>query len=260
MVDFVVKIKDWWAVEAMIASYNHAYQVAYKTTYEVNGPIGITKYGSSHIASFQFEFQALSSNPRIVTEAIRKYPMGEKDKFILNVFHAPPSDPELKAKYQSLGFDFIRTGPILSRELPPKKQRNEVTHIHKADTIHKAEFANESLTNEGERIPLDTLRDDHIHNFYAEVSGHAVGWVQLVTVYPNVGYVQHIYTMTMYRGMKIGSALLERAQIAAVELGYQHMVIVPSDMAIGLTIRLGYCPLAYFTAFRPAEEAYKDEE
>ena len=257
MMDFVVKIKDWWAVEAMIASYNHAYQVAYKTSYEVNGPIGITKYGNTHIAPFQFEFQALSSNPRVVTEAIRDYQMGDKDKFILNVFHASPSDPELKAKYQSLCFDFIRTGPILSRDLPPKNQRNDVTHIHKADTIRKAEFANESLTSEGERIPLDTLRDKYIHNFYSEVSGHAVGWIQLVTVYPNVGYVQHVYTMSMYRGMKIGSALLERAQIAAVELGYQHMVIVPSDMAIGMAIRLGYSPLAYFTAFRPAEEAYE---
>ena len=254
MMDFAVKIKDGWAIEAMIASYNHAYQVAYKTTYEVYGPIGITKYGSSHIVPYQYEFQALSSNPRAVTEAIRHYPMGDKDKFILNVFHAMPTDPELKAKYQSLGFDFIRTGPILSRDLPPKSQRNDVTHIHKADTIHKAEFANESLTNEGERIPLDTLRDKHIHNFYSEVSGHAVGWIQLVTVYPNVGYVQHIYTMSMYRGMKIGSALLERAQIAAVELGYQHMVILPSEMAIGLAIRLGYSPLAYFTVFRPAED------
>jgi ribosomal protein S18 acetylase RimI-like enzyme len=244
----------------MITSYNHVYAVAYKTIYEVNGPIGITKYGNSHIAPFQFEFQALNSNPRVVTEAICNYPMGEKDKFILNVFHASPTVPELKAKYQSLGYDFIRTGPILSRELPPKKQLNDVSYIHKADTIHKAEFANESLTNEGERIPLDSLRDKYIHNFYAEISGHAVGWIQLVTVYPNVGYIQHIYTMSMYRGMKIGSALLERAQIATVELGYQHMVMVPSDMAMGMTIRLGYRPLAYFTAFRLGEEADHDEE
>ncbi len=78
MMDFVVKIKDWWAVEGMIASYNHAYQVAYKTTYEVYGPIGVTKYGNSHIAPFQFEFQALSSNPRVVTEAIRQLPNGRK--------------------------------------------------------------------------------------------------------------------------------------------------------------------------------------
>jgi hypothetical protein len=258
MMDFITKIKNWWAVEAMISSYNHAYQVAYKTTYEVNGPIGVTKYGSSHIAPFQFEFQALSSNPRVVTEAIFHYPMGEKDKYILNVFHSLPTVPELKAKYQSLGYDVIRTGPILGRELPPKRQRNDISHIHKAGTIHKAEFANESLTNEGERIPLDSLGDKNIHNFYAEVSGHAVGWIQLVTIYPNVGYIQHIYTMSMYRGMRIGSALIECAQIATVELGYQHIVMVPSDMAMGMTIRLGYRPLAYFTVFCLGEDAYED--
>lgn len=252
--DFVVKIKDWWAVEAMIASYNHAYQVAHKTTYEEHGPLGVTKYGSTHIAPYKFEFLALSSNPRVVAEAIRNYPVREDDSFILNVFHASPTVPELKAKYQSLGYDFIRTGPILSRDLPPKRQRNDVSHIHKADTIRKAEFANESLTGEGERISLDSLRDKSIHNFYAEASGQAVGWTQLVTVYPNVGYIQHVYTLSMYRGLKVGSALIERAQIEAVQLDLQKMVMVPSDMALGMAIRLAYRPLAYFTVFRLGEE------
>jgi GNAT superfamily N-acetyltransferase len=254
--DFIVKIKDWWAVEAMITSYNYAYQVAYKTTYEVNGPLGITKYGNSHIAPHQYEFLALSQNPRVVTEAIRNYPMREDDKFILNVFHASPTVPELKAKYISLGYDFIRTGPILGRDLPPKQQRNDVSNILKADTIRKAEFANESLTNEGERIPLDSMGDEYVHNFYAEVSGHAVGWSQMITAYPNVGYIQHVYTMPMYRGMRIGSALIERAQVEAVQLGLQNMVLVPSEMALGIAIRLGYRPLAYFTAFRLADEEF----
>jgi GNAT superfamily N-acetyltransferase len=254
MMDFIVKIKDWWVVEAMIASYTYAYQIAYKTTYEVNGPIGVTRYGSSHIAPYQLEFLALSPNPRVVTEAIHNYPMRDEDKFVLNVFHASPTVPELKAKYISLGYDFIRTGPILSRDLPPKQQRNDVSNIHKADTIRKAEFANENLTNEGERIPLDSLGDEKVHNFYAKASGHAVGWAQMITVYPNVGYIQHLYTLSMYRGLRIGSALLERAQIEAVQLGLQNMIMVPSDMALGLAIRLGYRPLAYFTAFRLADE------
>jgi GNAT superfamily N-acetyltransferase len=253
--DFIVKIKDWWAVEAMIASYTYAYQTAYKTTYEVNGPIGVTKYGSSHIAPYQFEFLALNPNPRVVIEAIQKYPLQEDDKYVLNVFHASPAVPELKAKYQSLGYDFIRTGPILGRDLPPKQQRNDVSNIHKADTLRKAAFANESLTNEGERIPLDTVGDKKVHNFYAKVSGHAVGWIQMITVYPNVGYIQHLYTMSMYRGLRIGSALIERAQIEAVQLGMQNMILVPSDMALGMAIRLGYRPLAYFSAFRLADEA-----
>jgi GNAT superfamily N-acetyltransferase len=254
--DFIVKIKDWWAVEAMIASYNHAYQVAYRTAYEVTGPIGITKYGNTHIAPYQYEFLALSQNPRVVTEAIHNYPMREDDRFVLNVFHASPNVPELKAKYISLGYDFIRTGPILGRDLPPKQQRNDVSNIFKADTIRKAEFANESLTNEGERIPLDSLGDEYVHNFYAEVSGRAVGWAQMITAYPNVGYIQQVFTMPMYRGLRIGSALIERAQIEAVQLGLQNMVMVPSDMALGIAIRLGYRPLAYFTAFRLADEEF----
>jgi len=254
MMDFIVKIKDWWAVEAMIASYTYAYQIVYKTTYEVTGPIGVTKYGNSHIAPYQIEFLALSPNPRVITEAIRNYPMREDDKFILNVFHASPTVPELKAKYVSLGYDFIRTGPILGRDLPPKQQRNDVSNIHKADTIRKVEFANESLTNEGERIPLDSVGDQNVHNFYAKVSDRAVGWIEMISVYPNVGYIQHVYTMSMYRGLRVGSALIERAQIEAVQLGLQNMIMVPSEMALGMAIRLGYRPLAYFTAFRLAEE------
>ena len=254
MMDFVVKIKDWWAVEAMIASYNYAYQIAHKTSYAVRGPLGVTTYGNTHIVPYHYEFLALSPNPRVVTEAIRNFPMRDDDRFILNVFHASPNVPELKAKYQSLGYDFIQTGPILSRELPPKQQRNDISNIYKADTIRKAEFANESLTNEGERIPLDTLRDKNIHNFYAEVAGHAVGWIQLITLYPNVAYIHHVYTLSMYRGLKIGSALIERAQVEAVQLGIQNMVTVPSDMALGMCIRLAYRPLAYFTAFRPGED------
>lgn len=254
MMDFIVKIQDWWAVEAMIASYNYAYQVAYKTTYEELGPIGITKYGNNFIAPYQYEFQALSQNPRVVTEAICNYPIREEDRLVLNVFHASPTVPEFKAKYISLGYDFIRTGPILGRDLPPTRQLNDTANIKKADTIRKAEFANERLTDEGERIPLDSIGDKSIHNFYAEVSGHAVGWIQMVTIYPNVAYIQHVYTMSMYRGLRIGSALIERAQIEAVQLGLQNMVTVPSEMAMGVAIRLGYRPLAYFTAFRLADE------
>ncbi len=254
MMDFIVKIKDWWAVEAMIASYTYAYQIAYKTSYEVAGPLGVTKYGSSSIAPYQIEFLALNPNPRVVTEAIHHYPMRDEDRYILHVFHASPAVPDLKAKYISLGFDFMRTAPILGRDLPPKQQRNDVSNIHKADTIRKAEFANESLTNEGERIPLDSLGNEHVHNFYAEISDRAVGWIQMISVYPNVGYIQHFYTMSMYRDLRVGSTLVERVQIEAVQLGLQSMIMVPSEMALVLAIRLGYRPLAYFTLFRRADD------
>ena len=260
MMDFIVKIKDWWAVEAMITSHNHAWDTAYKSTYEERGPIGVTDYGSARMTPYRFEFYGLSSNPRVVIEAIRNYPLGESDKYILNVFHASPSVPEHKAKYQSLGYDFIRTGPILGRDLPPSTQRNDISHTHKADTIRKAEHANETLTDEGERIPLNTLRGKQIHNYYANVSNHAVGWAQMVTSYPDVGYIHRLYTMVMYRGLKVGSTLVERAQIEAVQMGLRHMLMVPSDMALGLAIRLGYRPLAYITIFRPADEETEDAE
>jgi len=259
MLDFIVRIKDWWAVEAMIASYNHVCQVVHRTTYNNLGPIGVTRYGNSHIVPYQYEFLALNPNPRAVTEAIREYPLAPEEKFILYVFHAQPSEPELKAKYQSLGYDFVRTGPILGRDLTTQRIRNDITHIREAKTIRQAEFANESLTNEGERIPLDSLQDKHIHNFYAEASGQAVGWVQLVTVFPQVAYIHNLYTLSMYRGVKIGSALMERTQMEAARLGMKSIIMIPSDMAIGLAIRLGYRPLAYFTVFSLAGESEQEE-
>jgi hypothetical protein len=61
--------------------------------------------------------------------------------------------------------------------------------------------------------------------------------------------------MSMYRGLRVGSALIERVQIEAFQLGMQNMIMVPSEMALGIAIRLGYRPLAYFTTFRLADEA-----
>ena len=254
MMDFFVKIKDWWAVEALIASYNYANQIAYKTVYETIEPVGVIKYGSSQVTPYQIEFLALSPKPRVVSEAIQHYPMRAGDRFILKVFHASPAASELKAKYISLGYDIIRTDPILARDLPPKQQRNKVSHIHKADTVREVSVVNESLSSEGEGIPLDSLGDESVHNFYARVSDHIVGWIQMITVYPNVGYIHHMYTMTIHRGVRVGSALVERAQVEAVQLGLQNMVMIPSEMAFGLATRLGYRPLAYFTTFRLADE------
>lgn len=95
-------------------------------------PPWMTRNG--HDRFFRYEFLALKPDPRAVTEAIREYPLGLTDKFILDVFHASPSEPELKAKYQSLGYDFVRTGPILGRDLPTQHLRNDVTHICPART------------------------------------------------------------------------------------------------------------------------------
>ncbi|GAB4503537.1 MAG: hypothetical protein Fur0043_05290 [Anaerolineales bacterium] len=253
MVDFT-RPQDNWAVEAMIASYTYISHIIHHATYETHGPLGVLRHGSSAVSPYQYEFLALSPNPRAVTEAIREYPLLPSDKFILDVFHVLPSEPERKAKYQSLGYDFVRTGPILGRELPAQHKQNDVIPIQSANTIRQAEWANESLTSEGERIPLDCLHNKHIHNFFAEVDGQAAGWVQLVTIAPQVGYIHHLYTLSAYRNQKIGSSLVEHAQMEAARLGMKSIIMVPSEMAIGLAIRLGYRPLAYFTVFSLAGE------
>jgi hypothetical protein len=67
-------LEHWWAVEALIASYNHVYQVTHNTRYEELGPIGISIYGDAPIASFQYELLALSPDTKSVIDAIRDYP------------------------------------------------------------------------------------------------------------------------------------------------------------------------------------------
>ena len=110
-------IAHWWAIEAMIASYNHVYKVVYGTTYKKMGAIGVSDYGTAPIASFQLEFLALDADPQKVGKAISKYKK-KGCNYVLDVFHESPSAPELKAQYIGLGYDFIRTGPILAVELP----------------------------------------------------------------------------------------------------------------------------------------------
>jgi ribosomal protein S18 acetylase RimI-like enzyme len=84
------------------------------------------------------------------------------------------------------------------------------------------------------------------------VDGEAAGWLQLVTLYPGVGYINQLYVMQAYRRQRLGTALVQQAQIQAQELGLKYMVLVPSEMAMPIYRRLGYRPLLYFSAFRPA--------
>ena len=99
---------------------------------------------------------------------------------------------------------------------------------------------------------MQTLRDKHIHSFYVKDGDEIAGWLQLVTIYPKVGYINQVYVLEAFRKKKLGTALVQRAQACAFELGLKHMVLIPSDMAMPLYRRLGYHPLLYFTAFRPA--------
>ena len=243
-------IEHWWAVEAMIASYNHVYQVIYKTKYETHGPIGVSIYNNAPIASFHYEFLALSADSQAVMNAVCQYPLPDNKEYVIDVFHPAPSDQNLKDMYSRLDHEFVRTGPILGLKLPAKAGTIP-NNIFKAATIQQAESANNSLTAEGERIHVETLRDQHIHSFYAKVDGEAVGWVQLVTVYPGVGYINQLYVLEEFRRQKLGTALVQRAHAQATELGLKHMVLIPSDKAIHLYRRVGYRPLLYFSAFRP---------
>ena len=250
-------IEHWWAAEAMIASYNHVYKVTYKTNYEVQGPIGISQYDGAPIASFQYELLALSADIKQVIEAAQAYPIPENKHYILDVFHPQPSSPSLKEQFARYSYEFIRTGVILGLELPAKLNTIP-SNVHRATTIQQAETANQSLTREGERIHVQTLRDKHIHSFYVQVDGEAVGWLQLVTIHLGVGYINQLYVLEAHRKKKLGTALVQHAHAYALEIGLKRMVSVPSALAIHLYRRLGYRPLLYFSAFRPLEELQPD--
>jgi GNAT superfamily N-acetyltransferase len=187
-----------------------------------------------------------------VLDAIGSYPLPENRGYVIDVFHSQPSSPAVKMRYTGAGFEFIRTGPILGMGLSTKIN-SLPDNIHKATTIQQAETASHSLAAEGERIHSHTLADHHIHTFYATVDGEAVGWLQLVTLYPEVGYINQLYVLQAYRRQRLGTALVQRAHIQAQELGLRYVVLIPSEMAMPLYRRLGYRPLLYFSAFRPTQ-------
>jgi ribosomal protein S18 acetylase RimI-like enzyme len=249
-------IKNWWAAEVMIASYNHVCKVTYRTEYAVHGPIGVSMYDGAPIASSQYEFLALSPDAKKVMDAVLAYSVPENKHYIINVFHPQPSSLALREQYARYSHEFIRTGVILGLDLPVKTNTIPA-NVYKATTIWQAETANHSLTQEGERIHVQTLRDEHIHSFYVEADGEAVGWLQLVTVYPKVGYINQLYVLEAYRKKKLGTALVQHAHVYAMEIGLKRMVLIPSALAIHLYRRLGYRPLLFFSTFRPGERVYQ---
>ena len=247
-------IENWWAVEAMIASYNHVYRVIYNTHYEERGAIGVSVYEGAPIASFHYEFHALSANTQAVMEAMHEYAIPTGRKHVINVFHTVPSNPELKDYYiRKLGYEFVRTGPILGLDVQLKVSTIPL-NVHKAKDLQQTEAANNSLTSEGERIHVQTLDDKNIHNFFVKEQGQAVGWIQLVTVFPSVGYINQLYVLEEFRKRKFATTLVNAVQSEAIKLGIKKMVTVPSDMAMHLFRRMGYRPLLYFSAFRPTPQ------
>ncbi|MBI2758889.1 MAG: GNAT family N-acetyltransferase [Chloroflexi bacterium] len=244
-------VENWWAVQAMIASYNHVYQVVYGTGYESRGIIGVSIYRDAPIAPYQLEFLALTSNPKEIVEAIHAYPI-DGQKYVLDIFHDKPSSKTLKTDYLLEGYEFVRTGVILGLDLPIQIRSN-LSGIHKAVKIHEAEEINLALSVENEHMPTKCLRGKHIHNFYAKADGQIAGWAQLVTIYPGVGYLNQVYVMSAFRQRGIGRALVERAHQHCNRQNLEHMVVIPSEIALHLYRRIGYRPLAYFTAFHPRE-------
>ena len=234
----------------MIASYNHVYKVIYNTRYEERGPIGISIYEDAPVAAFHYEFLALDPDLSTVMDAVQKYDIPDGKKYIVNVFHPSPSSAELKKQFASLDHEFIRTGPILGLDLPQQVTTIPL-NVHKAKTLQHTEAANNSLTAEGERIHVQTLRDRNIHNFFIKEDGQAAGWIQLVTVHPGVGYINQLYVLEEYRKRKFGTTLVNAAHSEAIRLGIKKMVVIPSDLALHLFRRMGYRPLLFFSAFRP---------
>jgi GNAT superfamily N-acetyltransferase len=241
-----------WVVEAMVASYNHVYKVVYDTQYHDLKTIGVSDYGDAPIASFQVEFLAMDDDPRKVIKAIRKYKVDGR-KYVLDVFHPLPSARDIKAQYIEQNLEFVRTGPILGLDMPAPPL-GIVASTKKIGTREQLDEANKHLSAEGETISPETLSDPNIHNFVAEWKGRVAGWAQLVTVYPDVGYVNQLYTMRDLRNNRIGSSIMTYIHGYCLDKGLKRMALVSSDMALGVYRRFGYRPLAYFTVFRPKAE------
>jgi len=250
----LLDLDNSWAIEALIRSYNHVYQVAYDSIYQDLDGLGVSYYGDAPVASFQMEFHAFDSDPLVIASKIKAYPKNPAEKFVLNTFHADPSPIKIRSQYENLGFDFLHTAAILGLPLPTKNPRGW-THVHKIETPEELEFANKGLAIGDEHISPRTLGDEHIVNFYAQLEHRAVGWAQLVTAQEGIGYVNQLYTLPVFRQRGIGMRLLRRIHQEANGLGLKNIVLLASDMGMGIYRRVGYKALAYLSVFRPHDQA-----
>jgi GNAT superfamily N-acetyltransferase len=240
-----------WAIDAMIASYNTVYQAVYGTTYDDRGPVGVSYYGAADVgAPFQIEFLAFAPDPAAVVAAARDYPARPGERHVINVFHAGPDPGDLVAAYVALGYQIRRTRPILSARLPAPLVSARIPVVE-ITAPEQAAQANLSLSVEGERIPPETVGSPHIRNWVAEIDGQTVGWTQLVTRQPGIGYLNQLMTLSAYRRRGAAGALLSRAHQLAWRLGCDRMVLIASDMAEGFYRRRGYRAVSYLSVFWP---------
>jgi GNAT superfamily N-acetyltransferase len=253
MTTSLLPLKNAWAVEAMIRSYNHVYHIAYRSRYEDLGGVGVSYYGKVPFTDMKMEFLAFDPDPVVVKARINSYPKKHGDKYLLNVFHNEPTNANVKGEYEALGYEFAETAMIMGLDLPVKTQRGW-THVHKIGSLDEIEFANVGLALGHEHIPPAIFGDPHIVNLYAQLEHRAVGWTQLVTAYEGVGYVNQLFTVPVYRRRGIGTRLLRRAHQEANHLDLHHMVLLASEMGMSLYRRAGYKPLAYLSVFRPRRD------
>jgi len=165
-----------------------------------------------------------------------------------------PSAKKIKEQYSEYGYELIRTGPILGYEIP-HPVRGETLMVKKIETKEELDKVNMALYLENENVPIETLKDPYVHNFYAEWNGKVAGWVQLITVYPDTGYINQLYTMADYRKKLVGTSLTARTHVECAKLGISRIALASSDMALGLYRRFGYRPLAYFTVLQLKENS-----
>ena len=249
-------IENWWAAEAMIASYNHVYQVAFGTTYTDLGAVGVSHYGKAKVgASFQIEFLAFCNQPEAVVQAIRAYPTRPGEEYVLDVFHPRFDSGSLIDQYAALGFDYRSTRTILGRELPAPTRDHHVT-TYKIHNRQQVAQVNPRLAADGEMIYPQTVDDPYIQNYVAEVDGQVAGWVQLVTVQPQVAYLNQLYTLVAYRRRGVAAALLDLVHAEAWEMGCQHVVLIPSTVAMALYANYAYRPLLYLSVFKPEKTGW----
>jgi GNAT superfamily N-acetyltransferase len=245
------KLANSWVVETMITAQNHIHKLVYKSNYYDLGVIGVSDYGLIPMGAYELEFLAMDEDAEAVTQAIQNYETRGR-KYVLDVFHTQPSAKKIREQYGEYGYELIRTGPILGYDIP-HPVRGEVLLVTKIETKDQLDRVNLALYLENENIPIETLDDPHIHNFFAEWNGKVAGWAQLITVYPGIGYINQLYTMSDYRNKLVGTSLMARAHVECSKLGVSRMALVASEMSMGLYRRFGYRPLAYFTALRLKE-------
>lgn len=241
---------DDWPVEVMIAAYNHVYRVVYGSIYMDRGAVRVTDYGDANIgAAFQIEFLALDCAPDEAVTAVNAYPVAGRP-YVIDAFHDTPTPAHLLAGYAALGYDYLKTVPVMAVELPAPLDAAPV-EIAPVATAESLAHVNAALSADGEHIPPAAVSDPYIVNLCAWCEGQVAGWAQMVTAHAAAAYINQMYTLTAWRRRGVATALLHRIHMEAAARGFRHVVLIPSVMARSLYKRSGYRSRSYYSVFAP---------